>query len=42
MVNKFYIYCNGEELGTIEANNYEEALSRVTEVISIEEDAENE
>lgn len=41
-MNKYYVYSEGKELGTIEAKNYEEALSRITEIVSLEEDTENE
>jgi len=40
--NKYYVFFQGKELGEIEANNYEEALSRITEIVNLEEDAENE
>ena len=38
-MTKYYIMFDMKELGVIEANNYEEAKSRVEEVISIEEEA---
>jgi hypothetical protein len=34
---KFNVMYQGENLGEIEANNYEEALARIEEVITIEE-----
>jgi hypothetical protein len=41
-MSKFYVMFQGKQLGDIEANNYEEALSRVEEVITIEELEESE
>ena len=41
-MTKFLIMFEGKKLGVIEANNYEEALSRVEEVITIEEVDEDE
>ena len=37
-MTKFYVMFEGKELGQIEANNYEEARSRVEEIITIEEE----
>ena len=41
--NKYYVYYEGEQIGnTIYADTYAEALSKITEVVHLEEDADNE
>jgi len=41
-MTKFWIMFQGKELGIIKAKNYEEALSRIEEIIRIEKEEEEE